>query len=94
MIDAKTGLKGKSGSPVPKTSPGSVTVYCLAALVIEEARRHGCPGFAAAMEKTLAALLAGLPRQDQQEALRLSYEMALAGEEPAPPRLRLVYSRT
>ena len=78
---------------IPKNVGGPVTVYCLAALVVEEAQRHGCSDFAKAMEKTLTDLLSGLPRSQQTLALRLSYEMAVAGEEPARPRLRLAYSR-
>lgn len=77
----------------PKDADGAVRVYCLAALMVEEALRHGCHDFAAAMEKSLTDLLSSLPRDQQAQALRLSYEMAVAGESPAPPRLRLVYSR-
>ena len=65
----------------------------MAALVIEEASRNGCDAFAKSMEQALEGLLTGLPREQQGQALRLSYEMTMAGEEPAAPKLRLVYSR-
>jgi hypothetical protein len=74
-------------------APGAAGIYCMAALVVEEAAQHGCGAFAKAVEKSMDSLLAGLPREQQREALLMSYEMALDGEDPAPPRLRLVYSR-
>lgn len=76
-----------------KFAPGAAGIYCMAALVAEEAQQHGCAAFAKAIEKSMDGLLAALPRDQQREALRMSYEMALDGEDPAPPRLRLVYSR-
>jgi hypothetical protein len=72
---------------------GAVSVYCMAALVAEEATRNGCRSFAKSIENALEVFLTGLPRDQQRQALRLSFEMAIAGTEPAPPRLRLVYSR-
>jgi hypothetical protein len=72
---------------------GAVSVYCLGTLVAEEAQRTGCNGFAQALEKVLSGFLETLPRDVQSQALRLSYEMALGGENPAVPKLRLVYSR-
>jgi hypothetical protein len=68
-------------------------VYCLATLVAEEAQRHGWSGFAKSIETALASLLEQMPRDQQSQALRLAYEMAMAGESPAVPKLRLVYSR-
>ena len=70
-----------------------VQLYCLGALVAEEAARSGFGDFARSLEAALCGLLSGLPREAQGEALRLSYEMALSGDEPAPPRLRLVHSK-
>ena len=65
----------------------------MTALVADEASREGYPGFARAVEDALGALLSGMTRAQQGEALRLSYEMTLDGDAAAPPRLRLVYSR-
>lgn len=62
-------------------------------LVADEASSNGLRDFARALEAALDRLLSGMPREEQAAALRLSFEMALGGEEPAPPRLRLVYSR-
>ena len=73
--------------------PGAVSLYCMATLVADEAARNGFRDLAKSMENALVSFLSGLPREQQKQALRLSYEMALGGEEPAPPRLRLVYSR-
>lgn len=75
---------------------GAVQVYCLAAMVAEEARAAGCDDFARNIEGALDGLIATLPRADKREALMLSFQMAMAGvaaEEPARPHLRLVYSR-
>jgi hypothetical protein len=71
----------------------AVHLYCLGTLVADEASRNGFGEFARSLETALDGLLSGLPRDEQATALRLSYEMALREEEPAPPRLRLVYSR-
>jgi hypothetical protein len=70
-----------------------VSIYCMATLVADEASRNGFRDLAKSMETALGSFLSGLPRDQQKQALRLSYEMALGGDEPAPPRLRLVYSR-
>jgi hypothetical protein len=70
-----------------------VHLYCLGTLVADEASRNGFGAFARSLETALDGLLSGLPRDEQATALRLSYEMAVGDEEPAPPRLRLVYSR-
>lgn len=72
---------------------GALGIYCMSALVADEASHKGFRDFATSVEAAMAALLSGLPREDQMQALRFAYEMALGGEEPAPPRLRLVYSR-
>ena len=71
----------------------AVNLYCMGALVADEASRNGFRDFAKSIESALTGFLSGLPRDDQSRALRLSYEMALGGEDPALPRLRLVYSR-
>ena len=93
-------MNGRSEVSGPKRGerqhPGTseaVHLYCLGALVADEASRNGFRDFARSLETALDGLLSGLPREEQATALRLSYEMALGGEEPAPPRLRLVYSR-
>jgi hypothetical protein len=73
--------------------PGAVNIYCMGALVADEASRNGFLDLARSIENALCGFLSGLPRDEQRQALRLSYEMALGGHEPAPPRLRLIYSR-
>jgi hypothetical protein len=72
---------------------GAVGLYCMAAMVADEASRHGLSEFARSMEGALETLLLSLTREEQDCALRLSYEMALGGDEPAHSKLRLVYSR-
>ena len=77
-----------------RTSGSSpVSLYCMGSLVADEASRNGFPDLARSIETALGGFLSGLTRDEHRQALRLSYEMALGGEEPAPPRLRLVYSR-
>lgn len=83
----------KQGKPHEQAGCEAVQIYCMGALVADEAARGGLRDFARALETALDGLLSGLPRDEQATALRLSYEMALGGEEPVPPRLRLVYSR-
>ncbi len=73
--------------------PGPVKLYCMAAMVADEASREGHKGFARALEAALTGFLSSLPREDQGAALRLSYQMAMVSSDMAPPRLRLVYSR-
>lgn len=70
-----------------------VNLYCLAATVADEASRHGFRDLAKSLESAISAFLSSLPRQDQADALRLSYELALGSDDAAPPRLRLIYSR-
>lgn len=72
---------------------GPVNLYCMAAMVADEASREGHKSFARALEAALTAFLSSLTREEQGTALRLSYEMAMGGGDLAPPRLRLVYSR-
>ena len=77
--------------------PSAVNVYCMATLVAEEAARSGQISFAKSIEECLAEFLAELPREQQRLALKLSFEMAMSENQsdaqPAPPKLRLVYSR-
>ncbi|WP_421695541.1 hypothetical protein [Aestuariivirga sp.] len=70
-----------------------VKLYCMGAMVADEASREGFRDLARTFEAALSSFLSGLSRTDQGEALRLSYEAALGDEDAAPPRLRLVYSR-
>lgn len=89
-------MKPKIKNAAEKASPkGAVQVYCFATMVAEEARMAGCDGFAKDMEGALAGLISGLPKPEQREALRLSFELAMAAAtgHPAKPHLRLVYSR-
>jgi hypothetical protein len=72
---------------------GTVSVYCLASFIVEEALANGCRGFAKSLETALAELLAAMPRDNQEQALRLSYEMALRGAGASHSKPRLVYSR-
>lgn len=82
--------------PLPD-APTTASLYCLAAMVADEASQAGYRDFAKAMENAIGAFLATLPTDQQANALRLSYEIAMNGMEDgadAPaPRLRLVYSR-
>jgi hypothetical protein len=70
-----------------------LNLYCMGTLLADEASRCGQGAFAESIEKALNDLLGGMSRNEQRSALRLSYELALGSEQPAPPRLRLVYSR-
>lgn len=78
-------------------APTTASIYCLAAMVADEASHAGFREFAKAIETAIGGFLAALPPDQQENALRLSYEIALGGgddgEEAAQPRLRLVYSR-
>jgi hypothetical protein len=78
-------------------APTTSSLYCLAAMVADEASQAGFRDFAKAIEGALNGFLATLPAEQQANALRLSYELAMNrvsdGEEAAQPRLRLVYSR-
>lgn len=74
-------------------SSSTASIYCMGTLVADEASRSGHADLAKSIEDALSTFLSGLPRDEQRLALRLSYEIALGEEEPAPPRLRLVYSR-
>lgn len=77
--------------------PTTASLYCLAAMVADEASQTGFREFAKDLEAALGKFLATLPAEQQANALRLSYEIAMnavsGSEETAPPRLRLVYSR-
>lgn len=77
--------------------PTTSSLYCLAAMVADEASQFGFRDFARDVEAALSKFLATLPAEQQANALRLSYEIAMnavsGSEEAAPPRLRLVYSR-
>lgn len=86
-------MGAESESVKNQATSGAVSIYCLAALVVEEAHAKGWAAFAGAVEHALTKLLEQMPRDQQSQALRLAYEMALAGQSPAAPRLRLVYSR-
>jgi len=89
-----TGVSGPKRGKRQETGTGeAVHLYCLGTLVADEASRSGFGDFARSLETALNGLLSGLTRDEQGQALQLSYEMALGGEEPAPSRLRLVYSR-
>jgi hypothetical protein len=79
-------------SPEAGERQEGVKLYCLGAFVAEEAARSGFRDFARALEAALGGLLSGLPREAQGQALNLSYEIALDGDQPAPPRLRLIHS--
>lgn len=84
--------------PLPLAdAPTTASLYCLAAMVADEASQAGFRDFAKALEAAIGGFLANLPPDQQENALRLSYEIALGGgddgEDDARPRLRLVYSR-
>lgn len=71
----------------------AVSLYCIASLVADQASKGGHPEFARGLESAMQGMLNAMNRDQQASALRLSYEIALGRTEPAPPRLRLVYSR-
>lgn len=71
----------------------NVQLYCLGAMLADEVAGRGFEDVARSLEAALGTLLAHLSREEQGEALRLSYHLALASDEPALPRLRLVASR-
>lgn len=71
----------------------NVHLYCLGALLVNEASRSGFPDFARTLETALGTLLSSLPRDEQGAALSLSYQMALNADEPVRPLLRLVSAR-
>ena len=77
--------------------PTTASLYCLAAMVADEASQNGFREFAKDLEAALGKFLATLPADQQANALRLSYEIAMnaapGSEEARQPRLRLVYSR-
>lgn len=73
--------------------PSPVNLYCIAAMVADEASREGHKTFARALEAALSSFLSSLSREDQGVALRLSFEMTLRSNDKTLPRLRLVYSR-
>lgn len=73
--------------------PSPVSLYCMGALLADEASRIGQCGFSRAIETALHELLGHMSRDDQYRALRLSYEITVGNAEPARSRLRLVHSR-
>ena len=73
--------------------PSPVKLYCMAAMVADEASREGHKGFARALEAALNGFLASLSPEEQCTALRLSHELAMGGTDATLPRLRLVHSR-
>jgi hypothetical protein len=83
----------ESEKPAEENATDEVSVYCLTSFIVEEALANGCRGFATSLERALEELLAEMPRDRQAQALRLSYEMAVGGDNAARPKLRLVYSR-
>ncbi len=87
-------MRSSESDVLSRTDAASpVSLYCMGTLVADEASRKGFRDLAQSIESALGNFLSGLTRDQQKQALRLSYEMALGGEEPAAPRLRLVYSR-
>lgn len=87
-------MNGWERDNLPESNTASpVDLYCMGAVVADAASRKGFREYARALEAALGGLLSGMPREQQGEALRISYEMVLGGDDPAPPRLRLVYSR-
>ena len=72
--------------------PSSVTVGCFAAFVIEEAKRGGFAGFAQKLEDCFVEFLGDLTKDERQQTLMLSYQLASQGPAAAPFKLRLVHS--
>lgn len=91
-------LTERDERPLPLAdAPKAAILYCLSAMVVDEASEAGFAEFARAIEGAMGRLLSTLPAEQQATALRLSYELAVSGfrqdEAAPPPRLRLVYSR-
>lgn len=83
----------ESGNIALLGNSDAVSLYCMAGLLVDRASFDGFADFARGLEDAMGGLLKGMNRDQQASALRLTYEIALGGAEPAPPRLRLVYSR-
>lgn len=96
--EADVKLTEREEGPLPLAdAPTTASLYCLAAMVVDEAAGAGFDRFAKAIEAALGDFLATLPEDQQATALRLSFELAVSGlqesEVAAAPRIRLVYSR-
>lgn len=71
----------------------TVTVGCLVAYVIEEARRRDCLEMASRLEDCLTDLMQDMSKDVQMRVLMASYDLMTADLPKDPPALRLVYSR-
>ena len=80
-------------APHPDARGGAVEIYCKASVVADEASRSGFRDLARSLEMTISGFLSAMPREQQAHALQMAYELALRGMEPAPPRIRLAFSR-
>ncbi len=76
----------------PGSASEPVNLYCLGAMLADQASRTGYREFARALESALDGFLSCMPREQQADALLFSFAMAAGGEQAAP-RLRLVHSR-
>lgn len=79
-----------------KTEAGlddTVTVGCLVAYVIEEARRRNCLDMASRLDDCLTGLMQDMDKDVQMRVLMASYDLMTADLPKESPVLRLVYSR-
>jgi hypothetical protein len=71
----------------------SVTVGCLIAYVIEEARRRNCLEMASRLDDCLAGVMQDMSKDVRMRILMASYDLMTADLPKDKPTLRLVYSR-
>jgi hypothetical protein len=71
----------------------TVTVGCLVAYVIEEARRRNCEEMADRLDTCLNELMQEMDKEVQMRILMASYDLMTADLPKQGPQLRLVYSR-
>lgn len=85
----ETGKEPTEGSAASER----VTLGCLTAYLIDQAREMGCTVYANALDKCLGNFLKDLPVEERAQTLMLCYEMDVQKLVPEPVRLRLVHSR-
>jgi hypothetical protein len=71
----------------------SVTVGCLVAYVIEEARRRNCLEMASRLDDCLNGIMQDMDKDARMRILMASYDLMTADLPREAPSLRLVYSR-
>jgi hypothetical protein len=85
--------KTKSNVKTETQIDDTVTVGCLVAYVIEEARRRNCEEMASRLDDCLTELMQEMGKEVQMRILMASYDLMTADLPKNKPALRLVYSR-